>query len=143
VWQVIDSRDAIELALLRVQPGAELGERRPDDDTRIHARQDLAAAVDHGLVLRAAGLVEQGAQLVVRHRLDAVDPEQGRFAANGLDLLHEPLEPLRGLRRLREDPTRAAQPHGAHALQLPPHPDPVPGRARWQRHEERQPAHRV
>src|SRR5439155_685268 len=76
-------------------------------------------------------------------RRDAVDPEQGRLAAKRLDLLDQPLEQLGRLRRLRQDPAGAPQPDGAHALELPPDPDAVPGRLGGQGREQGQPAHRA
>ena len=59
----------------------------------------------------APGLVEEGGDLLVGHGLDAIDAQQRRLAAEGLNLLDEPLVALDRLGRLGQDPTRAPQPH--------------------------------
>src|SRR2546426_11570999 len=94
----------------------------------VELSEDLPAAVHDGLILDGAGLVEQRAHLLVGHVLDARHVDERRLAADRLDLLHEPLEELRRLRGLRQDPRRAAQADCAHALELAPHADAVPGR---------------
>src|SRR5207245_11121921 len=68
--------------------------------------------------------------------------DQGGLTAEGLNFLHEPLEELRRLRGLRQDPRRTPEPDGAHALALAPHPDAVAGRRGRKTHQEHQPAHR-
>jgi len=67
--------------------------------------------------------VEQLGELLVGHGLHAIDAEQRQPRRERLDLLHEPLEELRGLGRLRQEPAGAAQPDGAHPLELAPHAD--------------------
>src|SRR5438093_11626105 len=68
--------------------------------------------------------------------------DQGGLTAEGLNFLHQPLEELRRLRGLRQDPGRAPEPDGAHALELAPYADAVAGRRRRKTHQEHQPAHR-
>jgi hypothetical protein len=61
------------------------------------------------LVLESAGLVEERSDLLLLHVPDPVNVQQGRLAAEALDLLHEPLKELGGLGRLPQDPGRPAE----------------------------------
>src|SRR5881409_3062120 len=119
--EIVDGLDPVQLALETVELGAERRDRsavaRP---VAIELREDLSTLPHDRLVFRVSDFVEQRRDLVIGHRLDAVDPEQGRLAAKRLDLLDQPLEQLGRLRRLRQDPAGAPQPDRAHALELAP-----------------------
>src|SRR5439155_5668554 len=98
--------------------------------------EDLAAALHDRLVLDPARLLEEPSHLLLAHALDPVDVAQGRFPAERLDLLYEPLEEFRRLRGLGQDPGRPPEPDRPHALELAPHSDAMPGRRGRQPREE-------
>src|SRR3989442_126087 len=140
--QIVDRLDAVQLALEAIQLAAQLRDRpgmvRP---IAVQLGEDLAAALHDRLVLDATRLVEERLHLRFGHGLDPVDVDQGGLTAERLNFLHEPLEELRRLRGLRQDPGRAAEPDGAHALELAPHSDAVAGRRGRKAREEHQPPH--
>src|SRR4030095_15608639 len=109
----------------------------------IEVSEDLPAPLNHSLVLGRARFVEEGGDVLIGHGLDTINPQQRRLAAEGLDLLDEPLEELRRFGRLGQDPARTPQAHGPHPLQLSPHAHPMPRWRARQARQERQPAHLV
>jgi hypothetical protein len=136
--------DAVELALDTVELAAQLPEGPAVLGlVAIELRQDLAAALHDGPVFPGTRLVEQRGDLLVCHVPDALDVEQGRLSAERLDLLHQPLESLRRLRDLGQDPGRAPEPDGAHPLELPPDAHAMSGRRGGQCGQQGEPAHRL
>src|SRR5439155_7853674 len=107
----------------------------------VQLRKDLATALHDRVVLDAPRLVEERSDLLLGHGLDPIYVNQDGLTAERLTFLHEPLEELRRLLGLRQDPGRAPEPDGAHALELAPHPDAVAGRRGRKTHQEHQPAH--
>src|SRR5947209_4534285 len=140
--QIVDRLDAVQLAFEAIQRAAQLRDRAVVRQVAVQLGEDLPATLHDRLVLDAARLVKERPDLLLRHGLDPVDVDQSGLAAERLNFLHEPLEELRRLRGLRQDPGRAAEPDGAHALELAPYPDAVAGRRRRKTHQEHQPAHR-
>src|SRR5262245_14930685 len=141
-FQVVDRLDAVELALEPVEPGPELrGRSTVRRPVAIELTEDLATSLHDRLVFGAPRCVKEPGDLVVLHGLDAVDAQQRDLPLERLDLLHQPLEELGRLGGLRQDPPGAAEPEGAHALELSPDADAMPrGRGR-QGHQQRQPPH--
>ena len=140
--QVVDGLDPVELPFDAVQLAAKLSDRAPmAHPVSIKLGEDLPGPLESRLVLGDPSLVEEIGHLLLRHVSHPLDVQQGRLAPEGVDLLHQPLEELGGLRRLREDPGRPAKTHCPHALELPPDADAVPGRCGRQRGEEGEPAH--
>src|SRR6266498_3770789 len=127
--------DAIELAA-KVSDGASVVRPVP-----IELNEDFPTALDGRLVLESPGLVEEVGNLLRAHVPYPVNVEQGRLAAERVDLLHEPLKELGGLWRLGKDPRRPAEAHGSHALELSPDADAMPGRRGGQGGQQGQPAH--
>jgi len=105
--------------------------------------QNLPAALYDRVVFSAPRLVKERGDLVVGHRLDAIDPQEGRLTAKRLDLLHEPLKELRRLGSLRQDPAGAAQTDGTHSLKFSPDSHAVTRGLGRQAHQQRQPSHGV
>src|SRR5262245_23459130 len=140
--QVVDRRDAVELALESVEPGPELrGRSTVRRPVTIELTEDLTTSLHDRLVFGAPRGVKEPGDLVVLHGLDAVDAQQRDLPLERLDLLHQPLKELGRLGGLRQDPPGAAEPDGAHALELSPDADAMPrGRGR-ERHEQGQPPH--
>src|SRR5882724_1052965 len=140
--QVIDGLNTVQLTLQAIELAAQLRDRAMVVRlVPIEVSEDLPAPLNHGLVLGRANFVEEGGDVFIGHGLDTIYPQQRRLAAEGLDLLDEPLEELRCLRSFGQDPARTPQAHGAHPLELPPNTDPMPGRRARQARQERQPAH--
>src|SRR5438552_828847 len=139
--EIVDRLDAVQLALEPIQRAAQLRDRAVVRQVAVQLGEDLPATLHDRLVLDAPRLVKERSDLLLRHGLDPVDVDQSGLAAERLNFLHEPLEELRRLRGLRQDPGRAAEPDGAHALELAPYPDAVAGRCGRKTHQEHQPAH--
>src|SRR5205814_5012300 len=122
--QVIDGLDAVQLALQAIELRAELRDRSAMVRlVTIEVPEDVPAALHYRLVLDRPGFVEKAGDLFVGHRFDPIDTQQRRLAAERLNLLHEPLEQLGGLRSFGQDPAGAPQPDGAHPLELAPDAD--------------------
>src|SRR5262245_1943621 len=107
----------------------------------VQLSENLAAPTHHGLIFDAADLVKERRDRLVGHRLDPIDAKERGFAADRLNLLHEPLKELRGLWILGQDPRGPSEPDRPHALELSPDSYAVPCRGRRQGGEERQPPH--
>src|SRR5262245_64166377 len=141
-FQIIDRVDPVELALEPVELGPQLCDGAAmARAVAVDLAEHLPASPHDRLVFGAPRLVEQRGELLVLHGLHAVDTQERHLAAERLDLLDEPLEELGRLGGLGQDPAGAAQPDGAHALELAPDADAVARGRRRQGHEEGQPPH--
>ena len=70
----------------------------------VELRNRFAAPADDRLVVCFSRLIEESPELLVGDRLDLVDVQQDGLALGRPDLLNEPLEQLRRLGRLGQDP---------------------------------------
>src|SRR2546427_460150 len=103
--QIVDGLDPVQLPLETVELAAKLGNGPAVvRAVAIDLREDLPASLHDTLVLVGARLVKEGPHLLLAHVLDAVDMKQGRLAPERFNFLHEPLEQLGRLGRLRQDP---------------------------------------
>src|SRR5262249_33268901 len=140
--QVIDRLRAVEFPLEGIELAAELRGRSALSSVRaIEMPKNLPAPLHDGVVLGPAGLVKEGGDCLVGHRLDAIDAQERRLTSARLDLLHQPLEQFRRLRVSRQDPRRTPEPNGSHPLEFPPHAHAVPRRGGGKARQERQPPH--
>ncbi len=141
--QIVDGLDPVELPLDAIELAAKVRDGAPmTGPVAVELPEDLPASSLRSLILEGTRLVEQGSDLLGSHVPDPVDMQKRHLAMERFDLLHQPLKELRGFRSLRKDPGRAAEPHGSHALELPPDSDAVPGRCGRQCREKRQPTHK-
>src|SRR5436309_756695 len=75
-FEVINGLYPVELALEAIELGADRRDRAAvAAPVAIDLREDLSTAVHNRLVFHAADFVEQCGDLVIGHRLDAVDPK--------------------------------------------------------------------
>ena len=108
----------------------------------VELRDGFATPADDRLIVGLSRLIEESPELLVGERLDLVDVQQDGLALGRPDLLNEPLEELRRLGRLGQDPGRAAQVDGPHPPQLSPCRDAMARRRCGQADQEGEPAHR-